>query len=501
MDGFLQPFLETIGGQLPAVLAALGILIGGWLLALIGAALTRGLLGRAQADHRLSRLLGQEEETPPVRVTLWASRLVYYFILLFVLIGFLQALNLSAVAEPIQHLVSQVLTYLPQLAGAAALLLVAWVLASALRFLLTRVLAALKVDERLASRADLEAPQRETIGATLGNVAYWLVFLLFLPGVLDALGLQGLLAPVQGVVDQILGVLPNLLGAGLILLLGWIGARIVRQIAANLLHGLGLDRLGDQTGLAAALGGQRLSQVVGTIVYVLVLIPVVIAALNTLQIAAVSEPAAGMLATILNALPALFGAFLLIGVAYLVARVVSTFITNVLTGIGFNRVLSWIGLRETAVEGTQTPSQIVGHLAAVAIMLFAVIEAAELLGFAILAVLVSDFLLAAGGVLLGLVIFGLGLYLAGLADQVIRSTGARTAGLLAPVARVAIIVFAGALALRQTGIAQDIVNLAFGLILGALAFAAALAFGLGSRELAGRELARWIEGQRKTPSA
>jgi hypothetical protein len=130
----------------------------------------------------------------------------------------------------------------------------------------------------------------------------------------------------------------------------------------------------------------------------------------------------------------------------------------------------------------------VGFLTTIAIMLFAVIESANMLGFTILAELVSEFIVAAGGVLLALVIFGLGLYLAGLADRVVRDAGGAQARLLAPTARIAIIIFAGALALRQTGIAEDIVNLTFGIVLGTIAVAAGLAFGLGSREIAAREL-------------
>ena len=114
-----------------------------------------------------------------------------------------------------------------------------------------------------------------------------------------------------------------------------------------------------------------------------------------------------------------------------------------------------------------------------------------------LADLVSQFLVAAGGVVTGVVIFGLGLYFARIADRVLRSTGGSQGHLLAPVARVSIVVFSGALALRQTGIAEDIVNLAFGIVLGTVAVAAALAFGLGSREVAAKEVERWLKSVRK----
>ena len=499
MQELIQEFLQTLWSYLPNALGALAILVGGWLVALFVAAIVRRVLRRTTIDDRIAAFIWGEEEVKAGRIDIerWVGKAVYYLIMLFVIVAFLQALNLTIVAEPINQLLNQILTYLPLLLGAAVLLLVAWVIASGLRFIIFRLLKAAKLDERLYSQADIEAPEQISITNTIGNVVYWLVFLLFLPAVLDALGLQGLLAPVQNMVDEILGVLPNILGAGLILLVGWLAARIVRKIVTNLLVGVGVDRLGDQTGLATALGDQQLSKVIGTIVYVLILIPVAIAALNTLQIPAVSEPASQMLTTILNALPAIFGALLLIGIAYFAARFVGTFVTNVLNGIGFNRVLSWIGVGGEVAEGRRTPSEIVGYLVIVAIMFFAVIEAANMLGFTILADLVSKLLVAAGGVLLGLVIFGLGLYLARLAHRVIRDAGGSQAHILAPVARIAIIVFSGALALSQMGIAEEIVNLTFGLLLGAIAVAAALAFGLGSREIASRELERLLENLRR----
>jgi hypothetical protein len=124
----------------------------------------------------------------------------------------------------------------------------------------------------------------------------------------------------------------------------------------------------------------------------------------------------------------------------------------------------------------------------VVLMLFATIEAAELLGFGILSDLVADFFVFASQVILGIIILGLGLYLANLARGVILRTAGAQANVLSKVAWLAIVVLTAAMGLRQMGIANDIINLAFGLLLGAIAVAAALAIGLGSRELAGREV-------------
>jgi hypothetical protein len=56
------------------------------------------------------------------------------------------------------------------------------------------------------------------------------------------------------------------------------------------------------------------------------------------------------------------------------------------------------------------------------------------------------------------------------------------------------------MALRQMGLASEIINLAFGLLIGAIAVAVALAFGLGGREIAARELSGWVESVKSKES-
>ncbi len=141
----------------------------------------------------------------------------------------------------------------------------------------------------------------------------------------------------------------------------------------------------------------------------------------------------------------------------------------------------------------------VGTLVQVAVVWFALIQALELLGFDEVAVLMTDLLALAGRILLGLIIFLVGLYLARLAAEAIRSSGVNQPNLLATAAQGAILVLTGAMALRQMGVANEIINLAFGLLLGAIAVAVALAFGLGGREAAGRLLERYVDSAGAVP--
>ena len=495
MEEVLLNFVQLVLNSVPTLVAALAILIIGWLIAVVVSAVVRRAVHRTTLDDRLAGWITGEEEAEAIEVERWIARGVFWLIMIFVLVAFFQVLGLTLITDPLNQLLIQIFQYAPRLVGAGLLLVAAWVLASVLRFFVARVLKAAKLDDRLGTLAGVEE-ERVPLARTLGDAVYWLVFLLFLPAVLGALAVEGLLEPVQGMIGNILDFLPNIFAAGLIVAIGWFVARIVQRIVTNLLAAIGTDRLSEKVELDRVLGKQRLSGVVGLVVYFLVLIPALIAALNALALEAITEPASNMLNVILTALPGIFASGLLLAIAYVVGRVVSGLITNVLTGIGFNAILARLGVGKEPAEGQRTPSEIVGYLVMVAVMLLASMEAARLLGFALLADLVADFTVFAGQVMLGLIIFGIGLYLANLAAGVVKASGAAQAGLLALATRISILVLAGAMGLAQMGLASEIINLAFGAVLGAIGVAVALAFGLGGREIAARELEEWLKSVR-----
>jgi hypothetical protein len=490
---------ELFGPQVVRILFALVILVGGWLVALLAAALVRSALKRTTLDNRIASWILDEKTAKGVDVERWTAKAVYYVILVFAVVGFFNALNLTVISQPLTAFLNQVFEYIPSLIGAGILVLAAWILASLLRRLVGGAMQVAKLDERLGGEAGLKKEKRVPLSKTLADAVYWLVFLLFLPAILETLSLEGLLTPVQNLVDRILNFLPNILAAGVILAVGWLIARIVQRIVTNLLAALGVDRLGERVGLSTALGTRQLSGLLGLIVYILILIPVLISSLNALALDAITRPASDMLGSVMDAIPSIFAAALLLTLAYVVGRLVSSLASSLLAGAGFDNVLERIGLAKAgkSVKPERTPSTIVGYLILVGIMLFASIEAAGLLGFETLAALVSSFVVFAGQVILGLVVFGVGLYLANLAARTVEASSSAQAGLFSVVARVSIIILAGAIALRQMGLANEIIELAFGILLGSVAVAAALAFGLGGRDMAAKQMQGWLASMKK----
>lgn len=494
MQEFFTELMGSLGTSLPNLVFALVILTGGWLVALIIAAGVRKLLEKTDIDNRIVEKMGSDKKPFTVQPEIIVSKFVFYILMVFVLVAFFQQLGLTIITEPLNAFLNQLFAFAPNVLGGVVLLLVAWIVASVVRFLISKALGATDWDDKLSASAGLEEEGKIPMSETLANVVYWFIFLLFLPAILGAFQLEGILGPIQGMLDTMLGYIPNLLGAGIILLIGWFVAKIIRQVVTGLLTAAGTDKLGERVGLTADKKDQSLSGIIGLVVYALILIPVIIASLDALQIEAISAPATTMLSTLLTAIPAVFGAMVILGIAYMIGKLVGGLVTNVLTGVGFNKVLSWIGLGGEPEEGKLTPSEVVGYLVMLGFMLFAVIEAAEMMSFSIVAELVTAFFGFAMQVILGVVVFGLALYLANLAYKAVSSLAGSQSPILAQAARIAIIVLGAAMALRQMGIANDIINMAFGLLLGAIAVAVALAFGLGSREIAARQVEGWLDG-------
>ncbi len=487
---------ELVGGYIPHAVAAVAILIVGWVVALVAAAITRSALNRTGLSSRLGRWFVTEPGQEIPRVERPISKGVFWLIMLFVLVAFFQTLGLTLVTEPLRNFLNQLFAYAPRLLAAGVLLVAAWGVATVMRFVIKRGLTATKLDRRLSRQAGVEDEDAVPMTKTISDAAYWLVFLLFLPAVLDALAVPGLLTPVQEMLTKILSFLPNLFAAGVILAIGWFVARIVQRIVANLLAAVGTDRLGERIGLAAVLEKNRLSDVVALVVYVTILIPVLVATLNALAIEAVTQPASQMLNTILGVLPGIFAAVLVVGIAYVVGRVVASLTTRVLTAVGFDKLPATLGLGSEPAPGQRTPADLAGTLLLIAIVLVAVMQAMPMLGFDLAAELTAQFIVFAGHVFLGLMIFALGLYLGKLADETIRATGMVQAGLFAPLARIAILVLAGAMGLRHMGLVDEIVNLTFGLILGAIAVAGAIAFGIGGRDAAKSAIEGFVESRK-----
>lgn len=484
MEDFINSITTTIGPMLLRLLGALLVLLIGWIIARVIANIVRRLLGATNLDNRVAEWAGGDN-VPNVEEGI--SKIVYYLLMVLVLIAFFQVLGLTIITEPLNALLNVVLSFVPQLLAAGILVIAAWIVATILRGLTRKLLETISLDKRLDEQG---VP---SIAKALSEAVYWLVWLLFLPPILGALGLQSLVTPLSNMFDQVLAYVPKVFAAAVILVIGWFVARIVQRVVTSFLAALGADGFAERVGLTRVMGKQTLSNLLGLVVFIIILIPVIVAALDALEFQSLTEPITGMLNGILGAIPSIIAAFAILVVATVVGRLIGDFVAQLLEGFGFDNILVTIGLtKEPVTAGRLTPSRLVGYLVLVAIILLAVTSATSLLNFPELTLIVTQVISFTWNIIIGLIIFGIGLWLANLIATAIENSSLQQKRLAALFARVAVVTLATAMALGQMGLAESIVNLAFGLILGAVAVAVALAFGLGGREIAGRELQGWV---------
>lgn len=369
---------------------------------------------------------------------------------------------------------------------AIVIIVVTWLLAKLVQSLLTKALSRIKVLQRPSDNGKPLANSLARIGALL-------VWLFGLVAVLNLFGLTSVLAPVQGLLDGILGFLPNVLGAGLIFFLGLIVAKIVRDLTVTALQAANADRwvsrLGQKTNEAIADGGDEtptaatsaplsLSTVLGQLLFAVILVVVTIAALQVLNIAAISQPATTMLETVLNAIPAIIGAGILLTLGVFIARFVASLTEGALRGTGFNGLVARLGIDPKGRDA----ASIVGLVVLVAIVLFFAVAATRLLGFPEITAMLDAVLSLAGRIVFGAAVIAAGAFIADLLAKLVSNK--QTSAIV----RWGTIILFVAMGLKFMGVADEIVTLAFGALVVGAAAAGALAFGLGGREAAAREL-------------
>ena len=300
-----------------------------------------------------------------------------------------------------------------------------------------------------------------------------------------------IIEPFQDFFSTLIAFLPTLIVVLVLLLVAWILAKVLRTGTRKLLGATGIDKRLGKGGDPTDPSQFPVAQGTGTAVFWIVWILFILAILQVLGVQGLFDSIVVAFQKIFAAVPNIIAAVLVLGVFYFVGRLLARLVTKALTSIHFDELPVRLGLAKKAPKGAGSASSVVGYIVMVFIMLFAIIMAADLLGFAVVNELIAVLIQFLGLVLLGAVIIGIGILVASFVANILRSAG--RAESMISLARIGIIVLSVLLGIRAMGFANDIVLLGFGLAMGAAAIAAAIAFGLGGRQVAGELLARWTK--------
>lgn len=347
--------------------------------------------------------------------------------------------------------------------GAIIILIVGFFVGKVARKATLATLAKTKIDHN----------QNTPVSPIIADVVYWFVILLTLTTASGQLGLKGVFNPLTNMMDKVVGFLPYAFMAGVIGVIGMMSAKILKQLTVN---------LAERTLPKNTPAQKELPQVLGSVVFVMVLVPFVIAGLDALKVDSISRPAINMLSTILETLPSVLSAIGLLALTYYLIKLITEPLNRSLKQTSLDAIGESLGMPAVFRLSDVCIKAIITFA-----MLFAGIASAQMLGFDQIGALIVALIAFVSQVLFGAMVLAVGFWLADICAKITHQS--HGSPFLANIVRVLITGLMIAMGLKAMGIADSIVNLAFGLTLGSVAVAFALAFGLGGKEAAARYLA------------
>lgn len=373
---------------------------------------------------------------------------------------------------------------------ALLILLLALLVSFLLKRLTMRGLNKIQFDQKvIAWGVAKNEDEGKTYVETFGSVVYFIVFLFFLPSILDGLNIGGVMNPIIHALEQTFGFIPNVILAILILITGAYFCSFIRKLVKNILSGLNIDtwyrKLTKQPASEASRQHQ-IAEVIATVVYVLIYIPILTVALETLAITSISEPIIGVLEQIMSAIPKVVAAVVMLTIGGFIAKLVGDLLESLITTTGIDQYSHFLNLRQE--KSKVLISSIIAGIVKLVLMLFFLVEAVNMLGLEVLNAIGASIISYLPFVLSALVILGIVL----IGGNVLATFTTTTTGdkLFGQIIRYLVIALGVFMILEQLQIAQTIVNAGFIIILSSVGITIALAFGLGGRDFASKQLDR-----------
>ncbi|MFD2588277.1 mechanosensitive ion channel [Croceitalea marina] len=362
--------------------------------------------------------------------------------------------------------------FLPTTIGAILILVIGWFIAGLLKRITTKLIKKTGVDDKMKS-------DKITLSKFVGKLVYFLVMIFVFMLALEKLGMQSVLDPVKNLLDGFLNFIPNIIGAGLVAYIGYMLASVVSEFV-----GMSGDTIKNYTPKLGFAEGVDLIGIIKKVVFIFIFIPLLISALNILNMDAISEPATSILTQFFDALPKVLLAAFILMLFVIGGRFLSQMLKDILAKMNLNDIAKKMHL--DSMIGSTNIANAIGNLVFFFIVIFGLMTAIEKLEFVQLTEVLETVTNLSGKILFGLVIIMIGNWVSIIAKNSFAKNDNNS--FVASVLRTAILAIFLAIGLKTMGMADDIINLAFGITLGTIAITVALSFGLGGRQAAGKQM-------------
>jgi len=361
--------------------------------------------------------------------------------------------------------------------SALIILIVGWFVAGIIKRLVKKMVNKTGIDQKLQS-------DKIEISALASKLVYFLIMIFVFVLALDKLGLNSVLDPLKNMLNKFTDYLPNIFGASLVAYIGYMLANIVSELVG--LSGNTIQKIAPKLKLPENLD---LVSIFKKVVFIFIFIPMLIQALNLLKMDSISVPATAMLQNFFDAIPKIIVAVVVIMIFVVGGRFLSGFVKDLLDSFNLNKIMTKANINTNSKSINY--SKTVGNIVYFFIVIFGIVTAVEKLEFIQLTEILHTIVAFSSKILVGLLILGVGNWVANMASaNFAKGTDNK---FVASIIKIAILAIFLAMGLKTMGLADEIVNLAFGITLGTIAVTIALSFGLGGREAAGKQMAKIID--------
>ncbi len=378
--------------------------------------------------------------------------------------------------------INSLLAMVPNVVYAIILLIIAFIAAKIVKSIVTKLLKAVNAESFLSKLGVKDTATNSSV-EFVAKLAYFVTFLLFLPGVLDKLGMQSVSSPITNMVKDFLGFIPKLVAAGVIIAVGVFVANIVKELLVPVLKAIKVDALQEKAGIKTA-ENTTLSSIIANVLYGVIILIVVTSALDQLGIAAISEPAGAIVSTIFAMIPNVLGAIVIIAVGVFIAQLVAKLLENLLAGVGADTLVEKV---TGAPAKKVVLSKVIATVVKYVLVIVFIVQGINVLNLPILTTIGAAIIGYMPAALSAVIILAVGIFAANTAEAALVKKFPEAKG-GALIAKVAIYVVTAFICLSQLGVATAIVETTFILIVAALCVAFAVAFGVGGRTFAANTL-------------
>lgn len=387
-------------------------------------------------------------------------------------------MNVSDIRE---SLVEPLTGALPNIVGALIILLIGWLIAKGIKTLIVKLLNSTGWNQKVG------VAEGEPTNVFIGKLVYYVLMIIVFLIVLEILGITSVLDPLERMVDKFLRFIPNIIAAGIIGFIGYMIAKVVATLVGA--AGEGIEKLISKLGIKVD-NTEQIVKVLKSFVFIIIFVPLLIQAINALEMRAIGDPLNEILDGFIQIIGNVIIAAVILTIFILGGKYLTDFLKGLFKDLGLDNLAEKIQLDKMIGENSSF-SKLIANILYFFIVFFGVITALEMLQLEQLSHILDQILEITGSIAFGAVILLVGNFIAMLIHKAMTKSNKNK--FVASVVRVAILGLFVGMALRAMGFANEIVDLAFGLTLGAVAVVIALAYGLGGREAAGEHFKEIIQ--------